>query len=78
MDIEVLKNDLTPRQLLVQGAMNALGSKCKDIITLFYLRGFNIEEITEYLGYSSKDVVKSQKSRCLKTLKERIKTSPNG
>ena len=57
-------------------ALEQLGGKCREILYLFYYRGFNLDEIVEKLGYSSKDVAKSQKSRCLKSLKTFVQ-SPN-
>lgn len=57
-------------------ALEQLGGKCREILYLFYYRGFNLDEIVENLGYSSKDVAKSQKSRCLKSLKTLVQ-SPN-
>ncbi|MFH4968068.1 sigma-70 family RNA polymerase sigma factor [Gaetbulibacter sp. M240] len=50
-----------------------LGEKCRQILSLFYYRGLTIDEIVDIQGYENKNVVKSQKSRCLKTLKEFIK-----
>ncbi|MFY9243849.1 MAG: sigma-70 family RNA polymerase sigma factor [Polaribacter sp.] len=61
-------------QLLLQKGFAELGKKCKEVLTLFYYRGFTIDEITEELNYKDKNVVKSQKSRCLKQLKEMIKS----
>ena len=52
-----------------------LGNKCREILELFYLQGLKLEEIMEVQGYENKNVVKSQKSRCLKTLKELISKS---
>lgn len=54
----------------LQKALGALGSKCRELLTLFYYEGKKLEEIQEKLGYESRDVLKSQKSRCLKKLKE--------
>ncbi|SHI55094.1 RNA polymerase sigma factor [Pseudozobellia thermophila] len=50
-----------------------LGEKCREILELFYLKGLKIEEIMTVQGYENKNVVKSQKSRCLKSLKDLIK-----
>lgn len=47
-----------------------LGEKCREILELFYLEGLKLEEIMRVQGYENKNVVKSQKSRCLKTLRE--------
>ena len=46
-----------------------LGDKCREILELFYLQGLKLEEIVSVQGYENKNVVKSQKSRCLKALK---------
>lgn len=60
------------RQRQLQIAFKSLGSQCKTLLNLFYLRGFTLDEIVEELNYNSKDVAKSQKSRCLKSLKKLI------
>ncbi len=67
---------LTTEQQLLRQHFRNLGKRCQEMLTLFYYRGLTIDEITESLGYENKNVVKSQKSRCLKSLKELIK-SPN-
>ncbi|WP_040279365.1 RNA polymerase sigma factor [Psychroserpens damuponensis] len=67
-----LIEELSEDQQKLQTAFKSLGDKCKAILTLFYYRGFTIEEITNDLNYSNKDVAKSQKSRCIKSLKNLI------
>jgi len=52
-----------------------LGEKCREILELFYLKGLKLDEIMGVQGYENKNVVKSQKSRCLKTLKALIAES---
>ncbi|MBB4118375.1 RNA polymerase sigma factor (sigma-70 family) [Mesonia hippocampi] len=47
-----------------------LGGKCKEVLKMFYYENLSLEEIKQQLKYTSKDVVKSQKSRCLKQLRE--------
>ena len=49
-----------------------LGDKCREILELFYLQGLKLDEIVGVQGYENKNVAKSQKSRCLKTLKELV------
>jgi len=66
------QSELTNEQKLLQKAFKALGQKCKAILTLFYYRGFDLEDIMNELNYTNKDVVKSQKSRCIKSLKTMI------
>jgi RNA polymerase sigma factor (sigma-70 family) len=59
----------------LQVAYQQLGTKCQDVVKLFYYENLSIEEIKERLGYSSKDVVKSQKSRCLRQIREILSKS---
>lgn len=58
------------RQLVAN--FNKLGAKCREILELFYVKGMKLDEIMVEQGYENKDVVKSQKSRCLKSLKNLI------
>ena len=57
---------------LVKKSMAKMEEPCKSILSLFYYDGLNIDEIASALGYSNKNVVKVQKSRCLSYLKQRI------
>ena len=61
------------RQQLLIANFKKLGDKCREILELFYLQGLRLEEIMTVQGYENKNVVKSQKSRCLKTLKDLIR-----
>lgn len=54
----------------LQKGYKKLGQKCQEVLRLFYYEGKKLEEIQHSLHYDSKDTVKSQKSRCLKRLKE--------
>ena len=54
----------------LQRAFHKLGPKCREVLQLFYYDGQKIEDIKNKMSYESKDTVKSQKSRCLKQLKE--------
>ena len=73
IDVETDVQELTIEQRLLQTHFKNLGKKCKELLTLFYSRGLTIEDIIELTNYTSSSVVRSQKSRCLKTLKEMIK-----
>ncbi|GGH34304.1 RNA polymerase subunit sigma-24 [Mangrovimonas yunxiaonensis] len=66
---------LSEEQELLRTHFGTLGKKCQEILTLFYYRGFTISEILEFSDYNSENVIKSQKSRCLKTLRELIKSN---
>lgn len=59
-------------QKKVNNSFDSLGGKCKELLKLFYYEGLTLKEIQVYLKYDNYNVVKSQKSRCLKTLKELV------
>ena len=66
--------ELTKRQKQLQFYFQRLGPKCQEILHWFYYRKMSINEIKEEGNFKSENVVKSQKSRCLKTLKEAMKS----
>jgi RNA polymerase sigma factor (sigma-70 family) len=68
----LFKKELNDNQKKLSHFFKLLGEKCKEVLTLFYYRGLTIEEIAAFLNYNNKDVVKSQKSRCLKSLKDKM------
>lgn len=59
-------------QTMLVANFKKLGDKCREILELFYLQGMKLDEITQTQGYENKAVAKSQKSRCLKSLKQLI------
>ncbi|WP_163514348.1 RNA polymerase sigma factor [Gelidibacter japonicus] len=71
-----ITNELTEQQRLLRHYFKQLGKSCQQMLTLSFYRGLTNEEIAKQYGYESEAVVRSQKSRCLKTLKNLIKTSP--
>jgi len=74
ISFEETHEELTIEQRLLRTHFKKLGKKCKEVLTLFYSRGLTIDEIVEFSDYTSSSVVRSQKSRCIKTLKEMIKS----
>jgi RNA polymerase sigma-70 factor (ECF subfamily) len=73
-ELDLEQKELTTEQILLKKYFVTLGKKCQELLTLFYYRGFTIKDIIETGSYTSENVVKSAKSRCMKTLKERINT----
>ncbi|WP_158964053.1 RNA polymerase sigma factor [Myroides fluvii] len=53
----------------VLSSYQLLGHRCQEVLTLFYYENLSMEQIKQKLNYASSDVVKSQKSRCIKQLK---------
>ena len=70
--LDIDNDGLTTEQQLLYKHFSALGKKCKELLDLFYYRGFTIKDILTHTEYNSENVIKSTKSRCMKTLKERI------
>lgn len=73
--IEMERPGLSAEQALLQKHFTTLGAKCQELLTLFYYRGFTIQEIMAHENYNSENVVKAAKSRCMKTLRERIQAN---
>ncbi|TYB72495.1 sigma-70 family RNA polymerase sigma factor [Bizionia saleffrena] len=71
--IEMETEALTTQQRLLKKHFKTLGKQCQELLTLFYYRGYTIKEILSQGDYNTENVVKSTKSRCMKTLRERIK-----
>lgn len=53
-----------------------LGEKCKTILELFYYKELPLKEISEKLGFSSEQVLRNKKYKCLKALNDSVKSSP--
>ncbi len=64
--------ELNERQLWVKDLLAKLGEPCLSILRLYYYRSYSMEAIAHELGYKNENVVKSQKLRCIKTLKEQV------
>ena len=71
------KEDLSETQQLIQEALGQLNKKCKKLLVLFYYRKYATESIVETMAYKNADVVKNQKKRCVKDLKEIIQNQNN-
>ncbi|MCD6543482.1 MAG: sigma-70 family RNA polymerase sigma factor [Flavobacteriaceae bacterium] len=69
-DVDLYGKNLTNQQTLLKSGFHKIGKRCKEILELFYYSGYNLDEITDILNYSDKNVLKSQKSRCIKQLKK--------
>ncbi len=56
-------------------AIGQMSPSCRKILTLFYYRGYSIEAIMHSMNLRNENVTKSQKSRCLRQLKEMVKNA---
>lgn len=66
------EEEVSEEQKLLAKHFKNLSESCKQILKLFYYRGFTVKEIVEGTEYKDENTVKSHKSRCLKGLKEKI------
>lgn len=63
--------DAEGQHIRIMHELEKIGEQCKKILTLFYYEGKDLTEIMGILHYDKKDVLKSQKSRCLRLLREK-------
>ncbi|WP_299891989.1 sigma-70 family RNA polymerase sigma factor [uncultured Lacinutrix sp.] len=73
--MEIEEQTLTHEQKLLHTHFSSLGKQCQELLNLFYYRGYTIKDILDLGKYNSENVIKSAKSRCMKTLRERINSS---
>lgn len=70
-EMQLFETDaLEEQRQVLRKSWKQLGNKCQQILELFYYKGMTLDEIQEVLQYASKDVLKSQKHRCMAQLKE--------
>lgn len=68
----ILEEEPTLEQKKLYTQFKQLGKKCQKMLINFYYKQLSIKEIMELEGYESENTVRSQKSRCLKNLKDLI------
>ena len=71
--IHLQESDLENTYEAVKEVLDATKEPCKTIIESYYLKGMSIDGIAKQQGYKNANVVKTQKSRCLKVFKEAVK-----
>lgn len=72
LDFSSGEESLSEQQVMLKAGLEKMGKSCRLILELFYYRGMTIDEIRVSQNYENNNTVKSQKSRCLKTLKNMI------
>lgn len=60
----------------VMELFSQLGEACKTILTLFYYEELPMKEICEKLEFSSEQVLRNKKYKCLKALTDSVSKSP--
>lgn len=70
--IQLDEDTLEETYQAVKKVLNETKDPCKIIIESYYLQGMTIQSIADKNNYKSADVVKTQKSRCMKALKTAV------
>lgn len=61
----------------IRKILDEVGGTCREILQLFYFRRLSLEEIKEQLAYRSSQVVRQQKYRCIKKIKDKVSKTPS-
>ena len=61
-------SDSEQRNLIVYNTVSEMGSPCKEVLSYYYWDDKSMKEIAELMNYSSSDVAKTQKSKCMKKI----------
>lgn len=72
-EINLEENLPTENQKKLAKRLDEISGTCKELLNLFYYRNLTIEEIVELTHYKDGNTVRSNKSRCLKSLKTLFK-----
>lgn len=59
----------------VMDLFEKLGEKCKQVLIMFYYEELPMKEICEKLEFSSEQVLRNKKYKCLQSLTEQVKSS---
>lgn len=68
-------NELTGRQAMIKKMIKKMEEPCHSILHMFYYLGYSMDVIAVRMNYKNEDVAKSQKSRCIKKIREFLITS---
>lgn len=69
---EIVLDELTNQQVLLAERFKLLSEACRQILTWFYYKRYSFKKIVQMGNYTNENSAKSQKSRCLKSLKKSI------
>lgn len=58
---------------LVERVLESLGEKCLSILQLFYIKKISMKMIAQQLNFSSENVAKNQKYKCLERAKSKLR-----
>ncbi len=64
------------RSQWIANALSQLKDDCRRVLVYFYFDRLKMSEIQEKMQYQSEQVAKNKKSRCMKRLRELVKSMP--
>lgn len=65
-------SETTPLQEQVVNIIRTLDTKCQEILSLYYWKGFAMESIANEMGYKDDQNARNRKSKCLKLLRGKV------
>ncbi len=65
------------KQKMIRTWLSNLGEPCYTVLRLFYYEGFSMEAIAAKMGYKNDNVAKTQKLRCINSLKSKLIKASN-
>jgi len=71
------KMELMERKKMIANMLKKMQIPCQRILHLFFYRRYSVEAIQKTLNYKSREVVRTQKKRCIKGLQKRMKQELN-
>lgn len=75
-DVEDISDDWMEKELQykqLESAFSKIGKKCKQLLQLFYGKGWTMVEIAKKLDFNNAKVTKAQKYRCIQKAKDLVK-----
>ena len=70
---EDVEYNLNEREEKVYQLLKQLGPRCQQLIELFYFQKLSIKTIAQQLKLKNENTVKAHKSRCIKSLRDKMK-----
>ncbi len=61
------------RSKLAEQALSSIGERCLELLQRFYYRSLRMREIASEMGFSSENVAKNQKYKCLERARTKLK-----
>ena len=71
------KIEYTEQQMLIGKLLHKIGQECGKLLKLFYFEKMRMVKIAAAMDYSSEQVAKNQKSKCMKKLRVVVLSSDN-